>query len=196
MNMTNKQRVNFLEVLPVRYDMLPSFTHILIVWGLLCAGFYMQHLYAGNSHSKLLSHGDKLNAKLDKALASLSEGGANFEGGKGRGKLVAITDDKLNLNKVGFYGDLRSLALNYSDKVWFTSISINNKDGKVTLLGRTSSTSALNKLFTKLTALDEFKDYSMNLRDIVRVESKDSGGVLHAFIISNDSDVKSKQRRR
>jgi|GEM_PF-6516686 hypothetical protein len=33
MAVINKQRVNFLEVLPVRYDLLPGLNHMLMIWG-------------------------------------------------------------------------------------------------------------------------------------------------------------------
>lgn len=197
MAMINKQRVNFLEVLPVRYDLLPGLNHMLMIWGALCVILYFQHLYADSAHSKLLSHGDQLSSQLNEGLAALSKKSEGNNEGGGKGRLVAIADDGLNFSKTGFYRDLHSLSLNYNNKVWFTYISINNEDDTVTLLGKTSSTSALNELFTKLTLLDEFKSYKLNLRDIARVDSNaNSDTVFHGFVISNDNDLKYNKRGR
>lgn len=185
----SRQRINFIEVLPVLYQRIPSVSQILVLWAIVGALLGLQHMLASHGYESLRLDRDSLTAKLNHALEELS--GETIPQSKGR--LVAISDDTMELNDVGFYGDLLALAKHHSPQVWFTRIMIDKENEKVMLEGEAGSTQALNDLYSTLVALPQFSGYDLNLRDIkrtTRVDNKDL--VLHSFAITNMQ----KNRRR
>jgi hypothetical protein len=185
----SRQRINFIEVLPVLYSRIPSVSQTLILWAVVAALLGLQHLMASHSHEQLRLDKESLTGRLNEALEALS-GEAVTEK---QGKLVAISDDALKLNDIGFYDDLLALAQHYSTQVWFTRIMIDKEKQEVVLEGDASSTQALNDLYSKLIKLPEFADYGLNLRDIKRItRTEKEAYILHSFVITN---VKQYRRR-
>ena len=178
----SRQRINFIEVLPVLYKRIPSAWHLLIIWGVTGLLLVLQHVMAGHGHQQLRLDKDSLAANLNAALDKLSGSG----GADTKGKLIAVSDNALQLNAVGFYGDLTALAQHYSTHVWFTRIMIDKAQEEVMLEGETNSTQALNDLYAQLAGLPEFAAYSLNLRDIKRMtRTNQSDSVVHSFVITN-----------
>ena len=185
----SRQRINFVEVLPILYRRMPSVSQILILWAIVGALLGLQHMMASHGYESLRLDKDSLTAKLNMTLEALSGETVSEE----QGKLVAISDDAMELDDIGFYGDLLALAKYYSTQVWFTRIMINKESEEVVLEGNASSTQALNNLYAQLSALPEFSPYGLNLRDIKRITLVgEEEHVLHSFIITN---VKQYRRR-
>lgn len=185
----SKQRINFVEVLPILYRRMPSVPQILMLWAIIGALLGLQHMLASHGYERLRLDKDSLTAKLNTTLEALS--GEVVSGAQG--KLVAISDDAMELDDIGFYGHLLTLAKHYNTQVWFTRIMIDKESEEVVLEGDASSTQALNNLYSQLITLPEFSDYGLNLRDIKRTTLVgEDERVLHSFIITN---VKQYRRR-
>lgn len=185
-----KQRINFVEVLPILYQRIPSVSQTLILWAITIVLLGVQHAVARHWYENLRLDKNTLTTRLNSALEDLSGKAIPGE----QGKLVAISNETVGLNDIGFYADLLALASQHSTHVWFTRIMIDKESKEVALEGDASSTQALNHLYLQLIDLPEFSNYGLNLRDIKRVIRTDSQErVLHSFVITN---VKKENRRR
>ena len=184
MNKKNKvQEINFLEVMPVRYDRIPSAQHIIAIWLFFILVFCGLHFHSYSAYKKLSTESIELRATLDKAISFLGQSNNSLNKKDKKGKVVAVSDSKLNLSMEGFSSNLLSLSENYNDKVWYTQISFSNKDKSLALEGYTVSTTELNNLFSRLKEAPLFSGFQLILEDVV-LKFEIDGMPSHKFRIT------------
>jgi hypothetical protein len=185
MNNSTKQNINFLEVLPVRYDRMPNIYQIVLTWVLFSGLVYLLHLFSMNKHHGLIELEKKIKNDLDSTISFLEETHKNDESQVPVGKIVAISDQELKLDNVGFANNLIALAQYGSPEVWFTSLVFNHEKNEIKLTGLTVSTKTLNKFFSNLKNHESFKDKNLVLKDIRRNKSLEQDkGSTHSFVIT------------
>jgi hypothetical protein len=174
------QSINFIEVLPFRYDRIPSFWHIIASWFILAALVYAGHVGMQFSHNKLISKSNSLKESLDRSISFLNKGQSSDD----KVQIVAVADNDLDLNNKGYMGPLVTLSKHTPRTVWFNSFVFNQKSNSMVFNGNTSSTLSLNNFFNKIKVLDTFKNSDLVLRNIAKRSSKDGESSTHSFVIS------------
>ncbi|MEE3003081.1 MAG: hypothetical protein VX335_01895 [Pseudomonadota bacterium] len=177
------QEINFLEVMPIRYDRIPSSLHIILIWLFFVLTFCILHYQSYSSFKTLSAESKSLNSSLDKAISLLGHNHSDAGKKENNLRVVAISDESLNLNSVGFSEKLLALSENYNDKVWYTQISFSNKDKSLALEGDTISTTELNNLFSRLKEAPLFSDFQLILQDVM-LKFEIDGMPSHKFRIT------------
>lgn len=180
-----KQKINFLEVLPVRYDRMPNVFHIVLSWVGFSAILYAAHLFNMSQHSGLIAIEEEIKKDLDTAISFLGETHKGKNSSSDVGKIVAISDKELQLDNVGFADNLLALAQYGTPEVWFTSLVFDHEKNEIKLTGVTVSTKALNNFFKNIKSHESFKNKDLVLKDVRKsVSQKKDDNNGHSFVIT------------
>ena len=180
----NVQRINFIEVMPVRYERFPTLTHVLIIWVILGVFLYFLHTWSKGHHGELLATSNALQSDLDDTISFLGRVHKDKSSNAEIGKIVAVTDTDLNLNTDGYFNAMLVLAKYGVRDVWFTSLDFDQEKDIIRLSGKTSSPKSLNKFFQEVKNDPSFISNDLVLRNVKRVVSDDDKKVLHDFSIT------------